>query len=126
VSSDRQLREPERLAREAIALAEQTDMLNARGDALLDLAEVLALAGRDARAELEQALVLYEQKRNFVMAERTRSRLAQRPLGRGSLGGAIHYEPGTGGSHARACGNPPSSLLRLAATQAVPTGARRS
>jgi len=70
-------REGERLAREAVALAEETDMLNAHADALLDLAEVLALAGQDARAELEQALALYERKGNLVMAERTRSRLTE-------------------------------------------------
>lgn len=52
-------------------------MLNAHADALLDLAEVLALAGQDARAELERALALYEQKGNLVMTERTRSRLAE-------------------------------------------------
>ena len=45
-----ELEEGERLAREAVALAEETDMLNAHADALLDLAEVLALAGQDARA----------------------------------------------------------------------------
>ena len=67
-----ELEEAERLAREAVALGAETDMLNAHGDALLDLAEVLALAGRDPRAELEEALTLYEQKGNLVMAERTR------------------------------------------------------
>jgi len=72
-----ELQEGERLAREAVALAEETDMLNAHADALIDLAEVLALAGQDARAELDQALALYERKGNLVMAERTRSRLAE-------------------------------------------------
>jgi tetratricopeptide (TPR) repeat protein len=72
-----ELQEGERLAREAVAFAEQTDMLNAHGDALIDLAEVLGLAGRDAQAELEQALALYERKGNLVMAERTRSKLAE-------------------------------------------------
>ena len=72
-----ELEEGERLAREAVALAAETDMLNAHADALIDLAEVLALAGQDARAELEQALALYERKGNLVMAERTRSRLAE-------------------------------------------------
>ena len=72
-----ELGEGERLAREAVALGAETDMLNAHGDALLDLAEVLALAGQDARAELDQALALYERKGNLVMAERTRSRLAE-------------------------------------------------
>jgi hypothetical protein len=43
-------------------------MLNAHADALIDLAEVLALAGQDARAELEQAHALYERKGNLVMA----------------------------------------------------------
>ncbi len=71
-----ELQEGERLAREAVALAEETDMLNAHADALIDLAEVLALAGQDAQAELEQAIALYERKGNVVMAERTRSRLA--------------------------------------------------
>ena len=73
-----ELDEGERLAREAVALAEETDMLNAHGDALLDLAEVLVLAGTDASVELEQALALYERKGNLVMAARTRSRLAER------------------------------------------------
>ena len=71
-----ELEEGERLAREAVALGAETDMLNAHADTLVDLAEVLALAGQDARAELEQALALYERKGNLVMAERTRSRLA--------------------------------------------------
>jgi hypothetical protein len=44
--------------------------------ALVDLAEVLGLAGHDARPELERALALYERKGNLVMAARTRSRLA--------------------------------------------------
>ena len=69
--------EGERLAREAVALGAETDMLNAHGDALVDFAEVLTLAGKDARAELEQAVALYERKGNLVMAERTRSRLAE-------------------------------------------------
>ena len=69
--------EGERLAREAVALGEETDMLNAQAGALIDLAEVLALAGQDARAELDQALALYDRKGNLVMAERTRSRLAE-------------------------------------------------
>lgn len=71
------LQEGERLAREAVALADETDMLNAHGDALTDLAEVLALAGQDARGELDRALALDERKGNLVMAERTRSRLAE-------------------------------------------------
>jgi tetratricopeptide (TPR) repeat protein len=72
-----ELEEGERLAREAVALAAETDMLNAHAEALIDLAEVLALAGQDARAELDRALALYERKGNLVMAKRTRSRLAE-------------------------------------------------
>ena len=71
------LQEGERLAREAVALAAETDMLNAHADALIDLSEVLALAGQDAQAELQQALALYERKGNLVMAERTRSRVVE-------------------------------------------------
>jgi class 3 adenylate cyclase len=70
--------EGERLAREAVARGAETDMLNAHADALIDLADVLTHAGRDARPELEQALALYERKGNLVMAERTRSRILER------------------------------------------------
>jgi hypothetical protein len=52
------------LARGAVAFAEETDMLNAPADALIDFAEVLALAGQDAEAEPEQALAHYERKGN--------------------------------------------------------------
>jgi class 3 adenylate cyclase/tetratricopeptide (TPR) repeat protein len=73
-----QLDEAERLAREAVARAGETDMLNLQGEALLNLAEVLALAGKEARPELEEAIALYERKGNLVMAERVRSQLAAR------------------------------------------------
>jgi hypothetical protein len=61
-----------RLARQAVALAEQTDDLNAHGDALLDLGDVLALFGRgdEAAAPLEQARALYVSKGNLVMVAR--------------------------------------------------------
>jgi class 3 adenylate cyclase/tetratricopeptide (TPR) repeat protein len=70
--------EAERLVREAVALAETTEMPNAQADAYADLAEVLALAGRAGEAAdgLRQALERYERKENVVMAERTRARLA--------------------------------------------------
>jgi tetratricopeptide (TPR) repeat protein len=76
----------EQLAREAVAIGEQTDVLNERGDALSDLAEVLAIAGlpQDAAAELEKALALYQLKGNLVLAERTQTRLAKL-LATGSL-----------------------------------------
>lgn len=72
-----ELDEGERLAREAVALGAETDMLNAHADALIDLAEVLALSGQNARPELEKALALYERKGNLVMTERMRSTLAE-------------------------------------------------
>jgi class 3 adenylate cyclase/tetratricopeptide (TPR) repeat protein len=61
-----------RLALQAVALAEQVDDLNAHGDALLDLGEVLALSGRgdEAAAPREQARALYARKGNLVMAAR--------------------------------------------------------
>jgi tetratricopeptide (TPR) repeat protein len=64
----------ERFARGAVALAEDTDMLNTHGDGLADLAEVLQLAGQSKGAAdaLEQAFELYERKGNVVMAERMR------------------------------------------------------
>jgi class 3 adenylate cyclase/tetratricopeptide (TPR) repeat protein len=62
----------EELARGAVALAEQTDGLNSQGRALIDLAEVLELAGRAGEAQpvLEQALHLFEQKGNAVAARK--------------------------------------------------------
>jgi class 3 adenylate cyclase/tetratricopeptide (TPR) repeat protein len=73
----------EQLAGEAVSLVEETDMLNFHGNALADLAEVYAVAGRaeDCRAQLGQALVLYEQKGNLVAAERARRRLEQLKAG---------------------------------------------
>ncbi len=71
--------EAERLVREAVAVCEETDMLDAQGDVYADLAEVLLLAGKadEAAAALEQALERYERKENVVMAGRTRQRLAE-------------------------------------------------
>ena len=65
----------EQLAREAVALAEQTDMLDLTGNAHADLAEVLLLGGKpdEAAAALEQALERYERKGNLVMAQRARA-----------------------------------------------------
>ena len=71
-------KEAERLAREAVAVAEQTDGLNFQGDALSDLAEVLLAAGRDgeAAAALRDALDCYELKQNIPMARQARERIA--------------------------------------------------
>ena len=65
----------EALAREGLELVEGTDALDLHGLALLDLAELLALAGRsDTAAEAaEEALALFERKGNEVSAERARA-----------------------------------------------------
>ncbi len=70
-------REAERLAREAVAFARETDSPRVQGDALFDLAEVLAAADRDAEATtaLEEALELYERKQVVPLARRARERL---------------------------------------------------
>jgi tetratricopeptide (TPR) repeat protein len=64
----------EKLAREAVALASETDFLVLHGDALMDLAEVLRTARLDADSVpfVQEALQLYEQKGNVVAAERAR------------------------------------------------------
>jgi class 3 adenylate cyclase/predicted ATPase len=66
-----------RLAREAVELADRTDGLNLQGDALCDLADVLAALGsaNDAAEALEQALDRYERKKNLAMLEHVRFRL---------------------------------------------------
>ena len=65
------------LAREAVELTDRTDCLNLQGDALCDLAEVLAGGGRDdeAAAALEQALDRYERKKNLAMLTQVRPKL---------------------------------------------------
>jgi len=69
------LDEAEALGGEAVRLVEPTDLLTDRGDALLDLAEVLRLGGRpaDAEAAARRALELYERKGNRVSTARARS-----------------------------------------------------
>ena len=66
-----------RLAREAVELAEATDMLNLRADALLDLAETAELCGRpkQAAAAAARGLPLYERKGNQVAVAAVRARL---------------------------------------------------
>jgi tetratricopeptide (TPR) repeat protein len=65
----------EELARGAVALAQQTDGLNSQGRALMDLAEVLELAGRAGEAQpvVENALHLFERKGNIVSARKARA-----------------------------------------------------
>lgn len=69
--------EAERLAREAIAIVERTDILNNQADALSDLAEVLAASdrGEDAAAALDAALERYERKKNLATIGQVRTRL---------------------------------------------------
>jgi class 3 adenylate cyclase/tetratricopeptide (TPR) repeat protein len=60
----------ERLAREAVEIALETDCLNMQADALVDLAETLRLLDRggETRGLLEEAITLYETKGNLVSA----------------------------------------------------------
>ena len=69
----------ERLAREAVEIIDSSDMLNQQGDALCDLAEVLAAAGRtdEAFEALEQARERYERKKNLAMVAQVRPRLEE-------------------------------------------------
>src|SRR5207253_4622213 len=78
--------EAETLARDALELVRTTDFPAARGDAAVDLAEVLSLGGRGAEATeyLQEALALYEQKGCRVAAARARARLAEVAPARGS------------------------------------------
>jgi tetratricopeptide (TPR) repeat protein len=78
----------ERLACEAVEIAEHTDWLDIHGDALLDFSDVLAFTGQSAEAAtmLERALRLYEQKGNLVSAAKARAVLVER-------GEAVATEP---------------------------------
>ena len=69
--------EAERLAGEAVAVAEQTDMLDFQALAYADLGEVLELGGRvaDAAAAFEQALGRLKEKENIAQSTRVRVRL---------------------------------------------------
>jgi class 3 adenylate cyclase len=70
--------EAEALAREAVAMIDQTDALNFQAAALSDLAEVLNGSGfpDEAVAVLGQALERYERKKNLTAAGQARARLA--------------------------------------------------
>jgi class 3 adenylate cyclase/tetratricopeptide (TPR) repeat protein len=71
----------EQLVREAVRLAEGTDFLWDRGDALLDLAAVLRAGGEVSgeRAATAEAVRLYEEKGISVAAERLRESAAFAP-----------------------------------------------
>lgn len=64
----------ERLAREAVDLARDTDLVNTTADALADLAETMRLLARDedAARALEEAVQLYEAKGNLASAAAVR------------------------------------------------------
>jgi DNA-binding SARP family transcriptional activator/tetratricopeptide (TPR) repeat protein len=67
------------LMAETLAYARGSDFLNAHGDALLGLAEIMQLAGRPRSAvpSVEQAIALFEQKENVVSTRRARTLLGQ-------------------------------------------------
>ncbi len=69
--------EAEALAREGVALAAMTDLVNFHADALADLAHVLEAADHrtETSAILAEALQMYEQKGNTVGARRALTRL---------------------------------------------------
>ncbi len=72
------LDEAERLVQAAVDMIGRTDALDYQGNAFMDLAEVLGLAGRtqEAAAAIREAVELFEEKGNLVSAERARGQLA--------------------------------------------------
>jgi predicted ATPase/class 3 adenylate cyclase len=74
-----EIREAEALAREAVTLAEATDFLNHRADALIDLSHALEAArpANEAFDAASAALRLYELKGSLVGAEIARRRLGR-------------------------------------------------
>lgn len=73
-----ELAEAELRTREAVLIGEQTDHLDLKAHARLDLGVVLEIAGKpgEARAAFEQSLELFERKGNTVMAGRVREIIA--------------------------------------------------
>jgi class 3 adenylate cyclase/tetratricopeptide (TPR) repeat protein len=71
--------EAERLARDAVQLADTTDQLDSRAEARIDLAEVLRLSGRhrEAARELDHAVTLYREKGNDVGVSSARGLLSE-------------------------------------------------
>ena len=70
-----ELEKAEKLAREGVALAADSEFVVLHADVLLDLAEVLRLAGRteDASAAAAEAVCLYERKGNIAAASSARA-----------------------------------------------------
>jgi len=74
-----ELEDAERLAREAVDIAERTDWINLHASALVQLGDVLDLRGRreESIAAMEEALRFYERKEHLVGAAEARERLAE-------------------------------------------------
>jgi predicted ATPase len=74
LSKRAQMEKAEALARVAVALAQATDFINYRADALLDLSHVLKASRRvdEAMTSASEALQLYERKGNIVSASAAR------------------------------------------------------
>ena len=72
-----QIEEGERLAREGVAVASDSEFVVLHADVLLDLAEVLELAGRpeEAREATTKAVSIYERKGNVAAARKARGLL---------------------------------------------------
>ena len=89
VAREGRIEEGERLAREGVAVAAGTDLLWFHADVLIDLADVLLIAGRfeDAAAAAEDALRLYQRKGIVPSASRARDLVdrlrAETPLASG-------------------------------------------
>jgi hypothetical protein len=77
-----ELVDAERVARETIRLSQSTDAFVHRAKALLDLGEVLRMAGRqhEAAEAVEQGIELLDRKGNVVAAKRARALLAEMPV----------------------------------------------
>jgi DNA-binding SARP family transcriptional activator/tetratricopeptide (TPR) repeat protein len=67
----------EQVARETVDLAGSSDFLPSQADALMNLAEMIRLAGRNREADdaLQEAIRLHEQKGNLLEAATARARL---------------------------------------------------
>jgi class 3 adenylate cyclase/tetratricopeptide (TPR) repeat protein len=82
-----QLNEAEVVAREAVALAAETEYVDLRGESLLALGEVLRLAGHpgDGAETVQKALDLWEAKGNMRFAARARALLEELRVSSSSL-----------------------------------------
>ena len=81
------LEKAEALARGAVEMVEPTDLLTHRGDALLDLAEVLSIQSPESEYQRIVGLALsrYQAKGNAVGAARARSLLGPLSGGRNAI-----------------------------------------